>query len=116
MKIRNLFCAALSFAALSASAMVDSVQMFVQRLDGSSYTETLKLEKIAPDTLRLKLPFAKYAPWQWKKINFIDFYSEDATAAKGEDGYWVNSGGALGTFRADAQEVAVLRLFGPDSD
>ena len=101
MKIRNLFCAALSFAALSASAMVDSVQMFVQRLDGSSYTETLKLEKIAPDTLRLKLPFAKYAPWQWKKINFIDFYSEDATAAKGEDGYWVNSGGALGTFRAD---------------
>ena len=101
MKIRNLFCTALSFAALSASAMVDSVQMFVQKLDGSSYTETLKLEKIAPDTLRLKLPYTKYAPWQWKKINFIDFYSEDATAAKGEDGYWVNSGGALGTFRAD---------------
>ena len=101
MKIRNLFCAALSLAALSASAMVDSVQMFVQRLDGSSYTETLKLEKVAPDTLRLKLPFTKYAPWQWKRINFIDFYSPDATAAKGEDGYWVNSGGALGTFRAD---------------
>ena len=104
MKIRNLFVAALSLAALSASAAVDSVKMVMTRLDGSTYTETLKTEKIDADTARVRVSFGKFPRWganAFSKIDYVDFFCDAATAAKGEDGYWVFPRGEFGTFKAD---------------
>lgn len=105
MKIKNILFAACLFAgAFGASAMVDSAKLLITKTDNSVLSETIKLEKIDANTMRLKIPFSKFprgGKTAFDKVKSLDVIIDDAGANKGDDGYWVLSDGRLGKFTRD---------------
>lgn len=97
----KLAVAALLFSASVASAMSDVAQLVIERKNGKVTEETVKMERISKNTLRLKIPYAKYSTWFWDDVKHIDVITEDSTAQKGDDGYWIMAEGLMGSFKAD---------------
>ena len=89
------------FASAAAQAMSDSATMSVVWQNGKTSQEKIKLQKISDNTLRLSVPWTKYSRSGWLRIDYIDFFCDDAKAQKGDDGYWVASYGFMGKFKAD---------------
>ena len=72
--------------------------------DGKTSEEILKLEKLNGSTYRLQIPVAKIGTRSWKKwkdVEHIDIKLTDASANKGDDGYWVLADGRMGLFNHD---------------
>ncbi len=70
----------------------------------NSDTETVrevKLKDLGKDTFRLEIPKDKIA----KNLKYIDILLPDASAKKGEDGYWVLSDGRMGFFNKDSGQI-----------
>ncbi len=98
-----------------SSAMTDKVTMRITRMDGSTAEQVFKLEKIDKDTMRLRIPANTFGRWganSYYRVNYADIISEDATAMKGDKGYWVLSDNRLGEFLHDEGflEQKVLRM------
>ncbi len=102
--LKSILKVAFAFSLLSVmslSAMVDEGKMVITWKSGKITSKTVKLEKLSPDTLRFKVAIKDMARWQWLAIKHIDFILNDATARKGDDGFWVMAEGVYGTFKAD---------------
>ncbi len=87
-----------------AFAMSDVITMRITRHDGSKDETPVKLEKINDNTMRLHLSYKQFGrngKNAYSKVKYADFISDDATANKGDDGYWVLSDGRLGKFEHD---------------
>ncbi|HNX35726.1 MAG TPA: DUF5696 domain-containing protein [Kiritimatiellia bacterium] len=69
----------------------------VTKVDGRITEKSQPLEEKADNVYRLKIPIKDIT----RDIDTIDIISADATAVKGEAGYFVVSTGLLGTFRED---------------
>jgi len=69
----------------------------VTKIDGRITEKSLPLEKATDRVYRLKIPIKDIT----RDINTIDIIYADASACKGEAGYFVVSTGVLGTFRED---------------
>jgi septal ring factor EnvC (AmiA/AmiB activator) len=69
----------------------------VTKIDGRITEKSLPLEKATDRVYRLKSPIKDIT----RDINTIDIIYADASACKGEAGYFVVSTGVLGTFRED---------------
>ncbi len=94
-------------------AMTDKITMRVTKLDGSTFDKVFKLEKVAKDTMRLRVPaefFRRGQPNSYGYVKYVDLISEDATAMKGEEGYWVLSDGRLGEFTQDNGFIAAPKV------
>ena len=87
-------------AGTNASAIADSVTVVLNLEGGKTTSYEAKLQKTGEDTRRLVIPFNKLGA-RWSAIKRLDVINPDSVAAKGDDGYWITSDGALGTFRAD---------------
>ena len=93
---------ALALSAVAASAISDTAKMVVEWNNGKKTEENIKLEKLDADTMRLRVPFTKYSRGGWLRIKSISLFSDDATAAKGDKGYWVLADGRMGEFTHDS--------------
>ncbi len=85
-------------------AMTDSITMRVTKLNGTSFDKVFKLEKVDNNTMRLRIPaefFKRGQPNSYGYVKHVDIISEDATAKKGDKGYWVLPDGRLGEFTQD---------------
>lgn len=98
------------FAATLSEAASDSVKIIKKFSDGTIKEESVKLEKLGANSYRLKIPARKLDEnvFAWRNANpveYIDIISQDACAAKGDNGYWVLSDGRIGSFKADEGEI-----------
>ena len=73
--------------------------------DNSTSTQTIALKEVEKDVYRLEIPIRKIA----LNTKFIDVKLADATAKKGEDGYWVLGDGRLGYFAHDKGNITERR-------
>ena len=73
--------------------------------DNSTSTQTIALKEVEKDVYRLEIPIRKIA----LNTKFIDVKLADATAKKGEDGYWVLGDGRLGFFAHDKGNITERR-------
>ena len=87
--------------ASQAWAVVDQVKVVKTFTSGKSKTQTYKLQKISDDTYRLRIPVEEMGVWKWSQAGEIDIKREEATANKGDDGYWVIADGRMGKFNHD---------------
>lgn len=83
----------------------DSLKMQIHRTDGKVVEEVVKLEKIGKDTFRLKISHKKFprngSSTPYSLVKYVDFIHDDASAKKGDDGYWVLAEGFFGKFTRD---------------
>ncbi len=96
-----LFAMAVSSVAF---AMTDKITMRVTKVNGTTEDHVFKLEKVNGDTRRLRIPadfFKRGQPNSYGYVKYVDIISEDATAKKGDKGYWLLSDGRLGEFTHD---------------
>lgn len=83
----------------------DSLKMQIHRTDGKVVEEVVKLEKIGKDTFRLKISHKKFprsgSSTPYSRVKYVDFIHDDASAKKGDAGYWVLAEGFFGKFTRD---------------
>ncbi|MBI5819135.1 MAG: hypothetical protein HZA88_09105 [Verrucomicrobia bacterium] len=101
-----------AFCGASFTFAVETVTVCVQHNDGKTEQTLQKLEKVGDNIYRLKIPIKAIS----RDVSCIDVLYDDATARKGEDGYFVMGDGRLGTFRLDKGRIEERRnpmpLFG----
>ncbi len=111
MGVLVVILASLAFTSVSM-AMTDNVKMKATRIDGSTGEKVFKLEKLDKDTMRLRIPAKTFSGWgsfSYRKVKHVDIISEDATAQKGEKGYWVLADGRMGEFTHDQGNITERR-------
>ncbi|MDD5502394.1 MAG: DUF5696 domain-containing protein [Candidatus Thermoplasmatota archaeon] len=85
----------------SAFAAIDEVNVVTTFINGSKSEKVHKLEKIGKSTYRLKIPADQLKSCKengWRPVDYVEIKRDEATAQKGEDGYWVLADGRLGKF------------------
>ncbi len=107
--LKYLAGAALIAFTAQAWAAIDEVQVIKTFTDGKTKTQTYKLKKIDKDTYRLQIPVAEMGVWRWNKAGTIDIKREEATAFKGDKGYWVLADGRMGKFNHDEGKLTERR-------
>ncbi len=99
--LKYVACSALLVLASNVFAVIDEVQVVKTFTTGSKKTQTYKLKKIDKDTYRLQIPVEEMGVWKWSKAGTIEIKRPEATALKGEAGYWVLADGRMGKFNHD---------------
>ncbi|MDD5502393.1 MAG: DUF5696 domain-containing protein [Candidatus Thermoplasmatota archaeon] len=80
----------------SAFAAIDEVNVVKNFTNGKKSEAVCKLKKISDNTYRLQIPAAEL-----RGLNTVEIKCDEATAKKGDNGYWVIGEGVMGTFKAD---------------
>ncbi len=112
-KIKILSFAILSLFTTVSFATIDEVIVQRNLSNGKVKTEKVKLQKINENTYRLHIPVDKMGTWKWTGVDSIEIKREEATANKGDDGYWIMSNNALGYFTRDNGRYALRKNFMP---
>ncbi len=95
-----------------AFAMTDKITMRITKNNGNIEDKVFNLERLNNDTMRLRIPaefFKRGQPNSYGYVKYVDLISEDATANKGDKGYWVLSDGRLGEFTHDEGNITEPR-------
>ncbi|MBE6413900.1 MAG: hypothetical protein E7035_05030 [Verrucomicrobiaceae bacterium] len=100
-KFKLLSLTAFSLFAATSFGAIDEVIVQRNLSNGKVKTQTVKLQKVNENTYRLHIPVDKMGTWKWTGVDSIDVKREEATAMKGDAGYWVTSNMALGRFSRD---------------
>ncbi len=80
-----------------SSAIARNVEIKTTTTDGKVQTQHIKLKEQTDSSLRLIIPKEKID----KNVKYLDVLTTDATANKGENGYWVLADGRMGLFNKD---------------
>ncbi len=88
--------------ALRAFSAVEEVKIVRTFTDGSKSESVQKLEKKGDGIYRLHIPYNMAWKYNYKYVQHIDVKCGDASAKKGDEGYWVCSDGRLGLFNKDS--------------
>ena len=112
-KIKILSFAILSLFTTVSFATIDEVIVQRNLSNGKVKTEKVKLQKINKNTYRLHIPVDKMGTWKWTGVDSIEIKREEATANKGDDGYWIMSNNALGYFTRDNGRYSLRKNFMP---
>ena len=96
----------------TAFAAIDEVKVVKVLSDGSKSEKPQKLEKIGESTYRLIIPANELKSSRetgWRAVEYVDIKRDEATAQKGEEGYWVLADGRLGKFDHDKGNLTERR-------
>ena len=95
--MKKIFVAAAVVLAASVASAIDFVNVVTTLNDKSVKKQRVELKEVAKDVFRLQIPIREIP----LDADFIDIKLPQATAKKGEVGYWVLGDGRMGTFKAD---------------
>ena len=109
--LKKLVVASLALVAINAYATIDEVKVVKTFLDNSTQETTYKLKKINNNTYRLHLPVKNFGhgKWSYRGVVTIDVKRDEATAMKGEKGYWILPDGRMGKFKHDKGKLQERR-------
>ena len=109
--LKKLVVASLALVAINAYAAIDEVKVVKTFLDNSTQETTYKLKKINNNTYRLHLPVKNFGhgKWSYRGVVTIDVKRDEATAMKGEEGYWILPDGRMGKFKHDKGKLQERR-------
>ncbi len=117
-KIISLVLLAMTMSSISL-AMTNKITMRMTKTNGTTEEKIFNLEKVDKNTMRLRIPadfFKRGQPNSYGYVKYVDLISEDATAQKGNEGYWVLSDGRLGEFNHDegllVEPKARMQMYG----
>ncbi len=95
--MKKIFVAAAVALAASVVSAIDFANVVTTFNDKSVKKQKVGLKEVAKDVFRLQIPIREIP----LDADFIDIKLPQATAKKGEAGYWVLGDGRMGTFKAD---------------
>ena len=96
--------------ALAASCQIFGIEKVnvVFTMNGNAVeTKEIAAEKIAPNTTRITLPTDQIDP----QCKFVDVIADNATAKKGDAGFWLLDRGRLGYFNKDNYKYASAKQY-----
>ncbi len=89
---------AIAFLALSGALFaIDGVKIQTTMKDNRVITKEVKVEKVGEGVTRVTIPAKEIDP----NCRYVDVIADNATAKKGDAGYWVYNRGLLGYFNKD---------------
>ena len=105
--MKKILTTAAALAATCALFGIESVKVLTTLPDNRVITKELKAEKIAPDTTRITIPKGQIDP----QCKFLDIIADNATAKKGDKGFWILNRGLLGYFNKDNYKYASAKHY-----
>ena len=105
--MKKTLIAAAVFAATGALYGIENVKILTTLPDNRVITKEVKAEKIAPNTTRITIPKDQIDP----QCKFVDVIADNATAKKGDAGFWILNRGVLGYFNKDNYSYASSKAY-----
>ena len=102
--MKKIIASILMASALSAYA-ADKVEIRIEKENGEKVVKTIELKSLGNGVERLEIEPADI-PMRARKVDIIH---QNATAKKGDEGYWVLPNGMIGTYRLDNSRYSVDR-------